>query len=307
MTKIIISVIVLVGAIALFVIYKDRIFGTFGDAGKGVSSFFGSAGDGITDFFGGLGTNNKSSSNNDNNNNNISPDPAKQTDAQQEELFGKTLSDEEELIINYNDNPTSLSSAQTKQAQGIIQDQIDNDPNNNDDSKFQPKAGQPAYDPYDPYGKKNKDDEDEEEEEPLSEVPRSRPQQRVTQTFRSEIKGVTGVPGGPSGGNWVIRKVKQSANEKKLMEKGMSEKDIMNRRRSLNRESDRMKEIRRKALQSKEDALRKLNQRQQNQNSRDAELQRRVDASNRRSQGRYYGKTPEEVSIMLTGGNIYNR
>ena len=95
-------VVILTVVIVIFVHFRKNIFGVFGEAGTGLSEFFGEAGTGLSEFFGNTGSgitdffsNLGASFSQDSR---ISPIPSQQTDEEQETLFGKTLTDEEEQI-----------------------------------------------------------------------------------------------------------------------------------------------------------------------------------------------------------------
>ncbi len=133
MVKIVITAIVLAVLVGLFVIYRKQIFGAFGEAGDGISDFFGRGAQGVQDFFSGFGSSSSPSPDSG-----LNPDASQQSDAEQIELFDRTLTSDEELVINFNDNPDSLSDTEKAKAQEIINGQLDADPQLNDIDRFNP-------------------------------------------------------------------------------------------------------------------------------------------------------------------------
>jgi hypothetical protein len=131
------------GGIALAIAFIFLSFSKFGL--PTITNFSKVAGDGLSDLSKGI-TDFFNSFENDKG---INPDPTKQTDDEQLELYGKTLTDDEELIINYNDNPDLLTDEQKENALDIFNQQRDEDPNN-DPSKFNPPNTE--YNENNPYG-----------------------------------------------------------------------------------------------------------------------------------------------------------
>ena len=76
--------------------------------------------------------------------------------------------------------------------------------------------------------------------------------------------------------------------------------------RSKRQESDRIKEARRLAQEARDKAVAGLNRKNKESSDRNDELIRQADEANRKHHGKFFGRTPEQIALELTGGNISN-
>ena len=337
MVKIVITAVVLAVLVGVFVIYRKQIFGAFGEAGDGIQDFFGGAAQGVQDFFGGFNSNSGSSSDSG-----INPDPSLQSDEEQQELFGKTLSPDEELVINFNDNPDTLSAIDKERAQEIIDQQLDDDPQFDDVTKFNPPGtigfgyneffdGKGAPDtPFNRQLLSDFLDSQKTQDTQPNLAPDLIPSEPSTiEDGSSDIFDGVVIPNPldllnpvpdafgesvPASSKAVQREIDVTSDIKGQQFGGgglsftggtvrESEQDAATIR-SRNQESDAIKEARRLAGESRDRAIAELDRKNQQSQSRDAELMRRAEEANRKSQGQFFGKTPEEIALELTGGSI---
>ena len=292
-------------AVALFVIFRKSIFSTFGDAGAGVTGFFSDTGKGITDFFSSLDSGSDNSLA-DTGTTSINPDPTKQTDEEQEELFGRTLTREEELIINYNDNPTLLTQAEKDEAQALIQAQIDNDPQLNDPTKFQDpnnfentqigRNGPPVF------------DDTIVATVPANPVIVTSNTNSPTPVYTNYVNNQEISGGGITAEGGSIRPIDTntfSEAEQSLHDRGLTIREILQRRNIQSQEPQHIQDARAEAARLLAEDVAELD-RQNSSNNANADLIARAREANQNSQGAHFGRTPEEIAQAILGGNINN-
>ena len=294
-------------AVALFVIFRKSIFSTFGDAGAGVTGFFSDTGKGITDFFSSLDSGGSDNSLADTGTTSINPDPTKQTDAEQEELFGRTLTREEELIINYNDNPTLLTQAEKDEAQALIQAQIDNDPQLNDPTKFQDpnlEDNGPPFVPNYAVTKRTTPTPTATTNPVIVTSNTNSPTPVYTNYVNNQEIGYGGITA--EGGS--IRPIDTntfSEAEQSLHDRGLTIREILQRRNIQSQEPQHIQDARAEAARLLAEDVAELD-RQNSSNNANADLIARAREANQNSQGAHFGRTPEEIAQAILGGNINN-
>ena len=334
MVSIVIIAVTIAVAIGLLVVYKKSIFGTFGEAGKGVQDFFGESAKGIQDFFQNpLGLelpdlNNLFPSGEPLDPIIDSPDPLPETDplpvtnpfadftkslTDQFNVFSKGVTD----ALDFNPVPEARGD-DTPIIPDIPVDDTTTIPNIPvDDTTTIPNASvdDTTTIPKSEVDRTNNIDPDILKRFPYFESFTPAAQERILKNFLSRQSTTEHeIPDTPTAQRKRVPYISSSIQGKQFTGSGStfiggtvrkSEFDEPTLR-SKRQESDRIKEARRLAQEARDKAVAGLNRKNKESSDRNDELIRRADEANRKHHGKFFGKTPEQIALELTGGNISN-
>ena len=318
MVNIVIIAVTIAVTIGLLVVYKKSIFGTFGEAGQGVQDFFGESAKGVQSFFqnplglelpelNDLFPDGESLDPTIN-----SPDPLPETNPFAD--FTKSLTDKFNAFskgvtdaLDFNPVPqvygddttttvpnapvddtttTTVPNAPVDDTTTIPKSEVDR--TNNIDPDILKRY--PTFESFTPaLQERILKNFLSSQSTTKYEIPDTPTAQRKIEVIGSSIQGqqFTG------GGSFIGGTVRKSKFDAPTI-------------RSKRQESDRIKETRRLAQEKRDRAVARLNRKNKESSDRNDELIRRADKANRKHHGKFFGKTPEQIALELTGGNISN-
>ena len=337
MVSIVIIAVTIAVAIGLLVVYKKSIFGTFGEAGKGIQDFFGGSTKGIQSFFQdplGLGIPEADAySIRSDKPPDFSPDSPDSLTKEELEgashiqlpgdgsvyIDGTLVRDPLPKIDPFADFTKSLTDKFTDFSKSVT-DALDFNPVPQvygDDTTTIPNASvdDTTTIPKSEVDRTNNIDPDILKRFPYFESFTPAAQERILKNFLSRQSTTEHeIPDTPTAQRKRVPYISSSIQGKQFTGSGStfiggtvrkSEFDEPTLR-SKRQESDRIKEARRLAQEARDKAVAGLNRKNKESSDRNDELIRRADEANRKHHGKFFGKTPEQIALELTGGNISN-
>ncbi len=299
-------------AVALFVIFNRQISTAFGSSAEGITDFFGGAGRGITNFFDqftdpldidGSRTGDPGSSIRSDTPIDFDPSPNQRNALTSEELQGATSIRQDEtgaVFVNGEQVRDSLPNRTFLDDVGEFFTNAFTIPEAFGDDEGLRVGDTIAIDEVDGSAAPDLIETPDEPEriisdpEPTPQTARQDRDQRVGRPAQSEIN------------NQQFQTFSSDSRTRGVVrESELTEVELRTQRQERANRPD-ITEARRRADESRERAVARLEERQRQANSRADELQLRADRANRANLGSNFGLSPEEIALRATGGNINN-